>query len=126
MPVVLKIDPHRRVVYSAFYGAITDAELGGHRSAIASDPDFNPEFNDIVDFTDVTRADISEATLAAMAASLSLFGKSVLHIVVAPTDPVLGIVNRYKELTRTSRPNFHVVRTRDEAYRLLPGAPKTK
>ena len=69
MPVVLKIDLHRRIVYSAFYGKISDAEVAGHRSAIASDPDFNSAFNEIVDFSAVTEASLSEKTLAAMAAT---------------------------------------------------------
>jgi hypothetical protein len=48
MPVVLKIDSRRKVVYSAFYGKITDAELSNHRSAIAADPDFNPDYISIL------------------------------------------------------------------------------
>ncbi|MGC2698105.1 MAG: hypothetical protein WA738_20140 [Candidatus Angelobacter sp.] len=124
MPVVLKIDPQRRVVYSAFYGSITDEELSGHRSAIAGDPDFNPKFNDIVDFSDVTEADISEATIASMAGNASLFSDSVLHIVVAPTNPMLSLASKFKYLARASRPNFHVVRTRAAAYRLLPEGSK--
>ena len=56
MPVVLKIDPQRRVVHSAFYGKVTDAEFLGHHKRIASDPDFNSQFADIVDFSDVTDA----------------------------------------------------------------------
>lgn len=78
MPVVLKIDPHRRVVHSAFYGKITDAELLGHRTRIASDPDFNSQFADIVDFSDVTDPDITENAIGALAANPSLFSSSAL------------------------------------------------
>jgi len=60
MPVVLKIDPQRKVVHSAFYGRITDAELLGHRKRISSDPDFNPQFSDIVDFSGVTDSEIQK------------------------------------------------------------------
>lgn len=119
MPVVLKIDARRRVVYSAFYGKIDDAEVAGHRSAIASDPDFSPDFNEIVDFTAVTDASLSESTLAAMAANPSLFHDSVLHIVVAPADLLFQLASKYKALARFSRPNVLVVRSRDEAYQLL-------
>ena len=124
MPVVLKIDLQRRVVYSAFYGRITDAELSSHRAAIAREPDFNPQFSDIVDFSDVTETDISENTIARMAASESLFSASVSHIVVAPGDPVLSLAGKFKQLAQQSRPNFHVVRTRAEAYKLLPDTSK--
>jgi hypothetical protein len=120
MPVVLKIDTRRKVVYSAFYGKIDDAQIAGHRSAIASDPLFRTHFNEIVDFTAVTEAAISEATLAAMASSRSLFSESSLHIVVAPADLLFNIASTYKSFSRLSRPNLLVVRSREEAYQLLP------
>lgn len=119
MPVVLKIDARRKVVYSAFYGKIDDAEVAGHRSAISSDPDFNPRFNEIIDFTAVTDASLSESTLAAMAKNPSLFHEEVLHIVVAPADLLFQLASKYKGLARFSRPNVMVVRSRDEAYQLL-------
>jgi hypothetical protein len=121
MPVVLKIDTRRKVVYSAFYGKISDIELAGHRSAIASDPHFNPDFNEIVDFTAVTEAAVSEQTLAAMAANPTLYSASTLHIVIAPADGLFQLASKYEGLARHSRPNFFVVRSRDEAYKLLAG-----
>ncbi len=124
MPVVLKIDPQRKVVYSTFYGEITDAEVLGHGKAIGSDPDFNPEFSEIVDFTSVTSAAVSESTLAALAANPSLFKSSVVHIVVAPNEALFQLVSKYKDFAQSSRPNLFVVRTRAEAYRLLSGPSK--
>lgn len=121
MPVVLKIDPHRKVVYSAFYGRITDAELLGHRNAIASDPDFHPHFSDIVDFSGVTDPAITESGLAALAANPTLFSTSVVHIVVAPAELMFQFASKFKDFAQTSRPNLFVVRTRAEAYGLLPG-----
>jgi len=120
MPVVLKIDPRRQVVYSAFYGKITDAEVLDHRSHIATDPDFKPHFNEIVDFSAVTEADVSERTVAALAANPSLYAPSALHIVVVPSDPVMQLVSRFRELATPTRPNLFIVRTRAEAYSLLP------
>jgi hypothetical protein len=124
MPVVLKIDPQRRVVHSAFYGRITDAEFLGHHKRIASDPDFNSQFADIVDFSDVTDPAISESAVAALAANPSLFSSSAIHIVIAPDAVMFRLGARFKELARSTRPNLHVVGTREEAYKLLPGATK--
>ena len=119
MPVVLKVDPRRRVVYSAFYGKIADSEISGHRSRIVSDPDFHSSFSEIIDFTAVTEASLSESTLAAMASTPSIFDETARHIVVAPADVLFQLAGKYRELARSSRPNFFVVRTREEAYRLL-------
>lgn len=112
-------------MYSAFYGKVNDAEVAGHRSAIASDPDFRAHFNEIVDFTAVTDIELSESTLAAMASNPSLFHESVLHIVVAPAEMTFELASKYKAFARFSRPNFHVVRNRDEAYQILADAAAT-
>lgn len=124
MPVILKIDSRRRVVYSTFYGKVTDDELLRHGVTIASDPDFKRDFSEVVDFSEVSDVTISEATLKAIAGSRSLFSDSVLHIVVAPSDPIFQLADRYKEFTRKSRPNLFVVRSRAEAYKLLEAESK--
>jgi hypothetical protein len=126
MPVVLKIDPHRRVVHSAFYGKITDAELLGHRTRIASDPDFNPQFADIVDFSDVTDPAITESAISALAANPTLFSSSAVHIVIAPAAVMFQLGAKFKELAQSSRPNFYVVKTRAEAYQILSGGNNPK
>lgn len=120
MPVVLKIDRRRKVVYSAFYGKTTDQEVADHRAAIAGDPDFNPAFSEIVDFTGVTEVALSEASLTVMAKNPSLFQDSATHIIVAPADLVFNLASKYKAFARLSRPKLFVVRTRTEAYQLLP------
>lgn len=124
MPVVLKIDARRRVVYSTFYGKVTDQELLGHRSTIASDPDFNRDFREIVDFCAVSEPLISEAALAEMAGNQSLFSESVLHIVVAPADLAFQLASQFKAFARETRRNLLVVRTREEAYQLLGIGPE--
>lgn len=123
MPVILKIDSRRRVVYSTFYGKVTDQELIRHGSSIASDPDFKRDFSEIVDFSAVSDMMISESTLRTMAGTQSLFSDKVLHIVVAPSEPAFQLANRYKQLARESRPKLFVVRTPAEAYKLLDSAP---
>lgn len=120
MPVVLKIDPQRQLVYSAFYGRVTDEELLRHRSRISSDPDFRAHFSEIVDFSAVTEAEVSRETIASLAANPSLYDASALHIVVAPEDSFFELGSMFKQLASASRPNFFVVRSRAEAYQLLP------
>src|SRR6476469_6352711 len=126
MPVVLKIDPHRRVVHSTFYGRITDADLLGQRERIASDPDFNPLFSDIVDFSDVTDPAITETAIAALAANPTLFSSSAIHIVIAPDAVMFQLGARFKQLAKSTRPNLYVVKARAEAYQILSDGNKPK
>jgi hypothetical protein len=111
-------------VYSTFYGKITDQELLEHGSTIASDPDFNRDFSEIVDFSAVTEPNISEAALSRMAGSQSLYSESVLHIVVAPADLAFQLASQFKTFAKETRHNLLVVRTRAEAYKLLGIGPE--
>ena len=121
MPVVLKIDRQRKVVYSSFYGKITDKELLSHRERIAAEPEFNSGFDEIADFTGVVQADISEAVLAAIANSPSLYSEKSLHIIVAPEALSFQFANKFKVIAEGKRRNLFVVRSRADAYKLLDG-----
>jgi len=126
MPAVLKIDPRRRVVFSSFYGRVTDEELLAQRSLIARDPDFNREFSEIADFTAVTDPDVTDQSLATMAASASIFSESVRHILVVRDGAIADLATKFKALSQRTRPNMFVVKTLAEAYELLTNGDSAK
>ncbi len=119
MPVILKIDPRRRIVCSTFHGEVTDDELLLHPSTIAADPDFSPEYADIVDLSELKIPKVSGQALSKLAGNKSLFRASVPHVIVAPTDVPFEMATHYQEMARESRPNLFVVRTLAEAYEVL-------
>lgn len=119
MPAVVKIDKRRRIVISTFYGDVNGEELLGHAIKIQADPEFNPDYSEIVDLSGVTSLLVSDASLAALAVQPSLFRESSLHIVVAPADFEFQAARSYQEMARNSRPNFHVVRSLRQAYGLF-------
>ena len=59
MPYRYVIDKERRLVVSTGWDCVTFAEAKSHQDQLLSDPDFNPEFNQIVDATAVTDLDLS-------------------------------------------------------------------
>ena len=119
MPAVLKIDRRRRLVSSSFYGEVTSSDLLTHAQSIRSDTEFDPAFDELVDFSAVKQTQISEATLAALAGSKSLYSDSSLHVIVAPEDMPHELATRYQVMARATRPNLYVVRNLAEAYELL-------
>ncbi len=121
MPAVLKIDIQRRIVCSTFHGEITEEMLLRHAADIVADPNFDPDFAEIVDFTGALPASVRETTLRALAQAKSVFREDVPHVVVAPADELFAIAVRYRELSRSSRPNLLVVRSLAKAYELLSG-----
>ena len=119
MPVILKINPQKRVVHSTFFGLVTDAELLGHTDTISGHPDFRPEYDDIVDLTMVTEMQVSAKGLQQLAAKKSLFLPSSRHAVVAPKDLPFQKAEEFRKMAEASRPNFKVVRTALEAYEFV-------
>jgi len=59
MPSRYVIDAERKLVISAGWGRVTFAEMKAHQDQLVSDPDFNPDFRQLVDGTAVTELDMS-------------------------------------------------------------------
>ncbi len=119
MPAVLKIDRQRRIVSSTFYGQVTGEDLLEHRDRIKADPEFNPGFADLTDFSGIKMIAVSESALARLAGTESLFHQDAPHIVVVPSDLPHSLATKYRDEVRQTRPNFHVVRSLAEAQQIL-------
>jgi hypothetical protein len=119
MPAVLKIDPQRRIVVSAFFGYVTGPDLLSQQSKILDDPHFQSNFADLTDLSLVSVADIDDGVLTKLAGTRSVFDSDVPHVIVAPADLPYEKAVKYRELARDSRRNLHVVRTLGEARELL-------
>lgn len=59
MPEFYKIDRERRLVLTTGSGVLTLADAVSHMDKLSKDPDFDPRFSQIVDFTQVTRIELS-------------------------------------------------------------------
>lgn len=59
MPCRYAIDLEQKLVISRAWDRVTFAEVDAHQGKLASDPDFNPEFKQLVDATEVTDLEIS-------------------------------------------------------------------
>lgn len=119
MPVILKINPQKRVVHSTFFGLVTDSELLGHTETIFSHPNFRPEYHEIVDLTMVTDLQVTPNALQTLASRKSLFQSSSRHAVVAPKDFSFQKAEEFRRIAESSRPNLKVVRTAAEAYEFV-------
>lgn len=119
MPVVLKINPQKRVVHSTFFGVVTDKELLNHGETIASHAEFRPEFDEIVDLTMVTDFQVSPRAMQELAGRQSVFRQSAKHVIVAPKEFSFEKAEQFKKLAEKSRPTLRVARTAAEAYEIL-------
>ncbi len=119
MPATLKVDPQRRTVLSVFHGRVTGDDIVKHQNVIAADPHFQANFADIVDFSAVSVTEIDDKALGTLAGKHSIFDDGVPHVIVAPANLPFAAAMKYRDLSRQSRPNLHVVRTLGEARQLL-------
>ena|ERR1700694_589252 len=55
MPAFYKIDKERRLVISSGSGAFTFADALAHQDKLLKDPDFDPGFSQLLDFTQFTQ-----------------------------------------------------------------------
>jgi len=73
MPVSVEIDTQNRVVVCKAWGTLTDADLHDCRQKISNDPAFTPDLNQLFDFSDVERVELTSGGIRSLA-DHNLFG----------------------------------------------------
>ncbi len=92
MPCRYVIDKERRVVFTTAWGRVTFAEAKDHDDRLRKDPDFSPDFNQLIDTTALTELimNIEEARrLASHGVFLSRSSRRVF-LVTQPSIFVMG------------------------------------
>jgi len=114
-----QIDPARRVVFIRCAGRVSISEVFQAAGQLRADPNFDPAFNALIDFTELTKVDAAYAEVSQFAKSQngSPFSLHARRVVVAPQDFAYGIARMYQALRGEAE--FLVVRTHEEASRLL-------
>ena len=119
MATKLTIDPKLKIVYSTYYGDMTTTDLVQHIAAIRKHPDFDPDFDELIDASGVTAFDVPSDDVRELASRESPFHARAKRVLVAPQDLVFGLGRMFQTFGNEQRPHFVVVRTLDEAYRRL-------
>jgi len=119
MGVQFTIDVHQKLVVSTYCGEINDADLFDVASLIASHPDFDPMFSEIVDFSGVTGGTVSSAAVERKARQQSIFSTTSRHVAIAPQAHLFGLARMFAVYAEQTKPNIMVVRTMNEARQFL-------
>lgn len=119
MGYLFEFDAKKKVLRSTFEGQITGDVLFEFYSTARKLFESLPPFSAIVDFSGVTRFDVSSNIIEKLAKMPPFFGVDSILAIVAPNDLIYGLTRMYSILSEQSRPNAHVVRTMREAYALL-------
>ena len=97
MPAFYKIDKERRLVISTGAGILTMAETLAHQSKLAIDPDFDPGFSQLMDFTQVTQIELSANDIRRLA-QRSVFSPQSRRAFIMPNDVTYGLGRMYEIL----------------------------
>jgi hypothetical protein len=115
VPAFYKIDKERRVVLSSGAGVLTRADIQGHMDRLSSDPDFDPNFSQILDFTHLARVDIGPEDVRQFA-QRNIFSPQSRRAFVVKDDLQFGLARMF-EIHRelNGETGIRVFRTIDDA-----------
>jgi hypothetical protein len=116
---VLDFDSRNNLLRVTVEGRVTDAILLDAYTAAARYVVSHGPCRGLVDISGVTKFDVSTSAMRELTRRSPAIPQGYMRVVVAPLDSMYGMVRMFQILTELTRPDLHVVRTIDEAYRLL-------
>ena len=90
VPCRYVIDKERRLIISTGWDRLTFAEAKAHDDQLLSDPDFNPEFNQVIDARAITAMEMS-IDEAKMLASRAIVSPTSRRAFVATNPAIFGM-----------------------------------
>jgi hypothetical protein len=119
MGFVLEYDSSHDVLRVTVDGIVTDASVPEFYDAVKAYVPTHPSCSGILDVTAVTMFDVSTSAIRQLAERPPAFPGGQFTVFVASRDYIYGLARMFQMLGERSRPNLRVVRTLEEAYRLL-------
>ncbi len=90
MPCHYVIDKEHRLVIATGVGEVTFAEMKEFQDRLRNDPDFDPEFNQLIDATGVVKVELSRDA-AQILTSRNIFSPVSRRALVAHKPAVFGV-----------------------------------
>jgi hypothetical protein len=119
VPSVLHFDAKNNVLRHTFHGRLTDTVLVEGYYKAGKYVARHPPSRIISDFSDVTSIEVSSQTVRTLAATPPKLPVGCTRVFVTPQHSLYGVARMFQILAEKSRPDLRIVRTLDEAYRLL-------
>ncbi len=115
MPGFYKIDKDRRIVMSSASGVLRIEDILGHQERLLNDPDFDPSFSQLLDFSQCIRFDLTPDDVR-LAARKNIFSPHSRRALVVNNDVQYGLARMF-EIHRNlaGEVGIRVFRSIDEA-----------
>ena len=119
MPVQVSVDPKSRLATRTYSGVVTSEDLLESIHQYATIPGFEPTFNELMDFREVESVAAPIEDIHRCAHTPVPFDNSCKRVILASKQIIYGLARMYQILGEDAHPNIEVVRTVEEANRLL-------
>jgi hypothetical protein len=98
------VDAERKLVLTTCSGSVTDEDLLQARRDVLANPHFDPSFDRLWDFSEVTQQQVSDATMGHLVKTSPSVGNISRAVVVSkakePLERVLAFIARSRQLNR--------------------------
>ncbi|HMD39940.1 MAG TPA: hypothetical protein VKH15_11700 [Candidatus Acidoferrum sp.] len=95
MPTFYKIDKERRLVMSTGTGIFNKEEALSHQRRLLADPDFDPSYSQLTDFTHITQFDLSAQDVRQLA-QRSVFAPDARRAFLVASDLAFGLARMFE------------------------------
>lgn len=119
MPFVIEFDARNNILRARLEGRVTDDVLLDCYAAMARGVASHPACRGIADVSGVAEFSVSSAVVRQLAQASPAIPEPRMRVFVAPQLHIFGMARMFQMLSEETRPNLHIVRSMDEAYRLL-------
>jgi hypothetical protein len=107
----------KNILRVSWENQVKDQDIRDYYNAVTSAMKSVGQCSGICDFSAVTKLQVSSNMVEELAARPALIPEGYTHVIVAPQEHVYGLVRMYETLT--NRNNVVVVRTIEDAYKIL-------
>lgn len=121
----VNFDRTNAILLLSMEGAVTDKLMLDGYDLLRSCRKHFGECNYIFDCTEATEISVSEETVRSIAERPPNLSPAIFQVIVAPQDRMYTLARRFQFESYKTRPSFQVVRTMDQALKLLKAKPPT-
>jgi hypothetical protein len=115
MPAFYKIDKERKLVMSSATGVFNKAVALDHQNRLLADPDFDPSYSQLMDYTHVTQIDLSAADVGLLAVR-NVFSPDSRRAFLVPNDLAFGFARMFEIIRENAgERGIRIFRTLEEA-----------
>jgi hypothetical protein len=114
LPASYSIDTDRKIVLSRIWGTATEDEIRDHGQRLRNDPQFQPDFRQLLDMSELTEILVG-SEMVRNAARNQFFSPGVRRALVANSDAAFGMARMYAIASEHAGQTIEVFRDKDSA-----------